>query len=339
LLNITLFSRKECHLCEDIVNDLTILKEKYPHHLYIIDIDDDPELQTAYGNEVPVIEVGPYTLKPPFDIRKMEVTLGAALDRQQQLEEIEEESYKKRKERAKKISRGDRFSQWFSYHYMIVFNLFILIYIGLPFLAPVLLKSGAETPAALIYKVYSGLCHQLSYRSWFLFGEQPFYPREIAGIDGYLTFHQATGLDEHGLSDARNFLGTPEIGYKIALCQRDVAIYLAILLFGIIFFLTKKKIKPLPFLAWIIFGIAPIGFDGGSQILSQVIAEPFFSFLQPYFEFLPLRESTPILRTFTGFLFGFTTAWFGYPYVEEAMAESRKLLAVKISRLDASKDA
>jgi len=89
---------------------------------------------------------------------------------------------------------------------------------------------------------------------------------------------------------------------------------------------------------WILLGIAPIGFDGGSQILSQAIADPLFSFLQPYFEFLPIRESTPILRSLTGFLFGFMTAWFGYPYVEEAMADSRKMLAVKFARLDLSKD-
>jgi len=339
LLSITLFSRKDCHLCEDVIDNLSVLQEKFPHHLYIIDVDDDPEIQTTYGDVVPIVEVGPYTLRPPIVARELEVALGAAYDRQQQLEEDEEKSYKERKKRAKFISRGDRFAQWFSYRYMLVFNLFVLIYVGLPFLAPVLLKAGVETPAVLIYKVYSGLCHQLSYRSWFLFGEQPLYPREIAGVDGYLSFHQATGLDEHGLNDARNFLGTPEIGYKIALCQRDVAIYLAILIFGILFVLTNRKIKPLPFLAWVVIGIAPIGFDGGSQILSQVIADPFFSFLQPYFEFLPLRESTPILRSITGFLFGFMTAWFGYPYVEEAMAETRKMLAVKFARLDGSKEA
>jgi uncharacterized membrane protein len=335
LLNVTLFSREDCHLCKIALDDLEILQEKYPHKLFIVDIDQSPELQVAFGNEIPVIEVGPYTLKAPFDVKKIEMTLGAAFDRQKQLEK-EDQSFEKKKKKSSKINRGDQFSKWFSNHYMVIFNLIILIYVGLPFLAPVLLKIGVEPPAAVIYKIYSGLCHQLSFRSWFLFGEQPIYPRELAGIEGYLTFHQATGLDEIGLSDARNFVGTPEIGYKIALCQRDVAIYLAILLFGILFVILKKKIKPLPVWAWIIFGLAPIGFDGGSQIFSQLIADPIFSFIQPYFKFIPLRESTPLLRTLTGFLFGFTTAWFGYPYVEEAMVENRKVLAAKFARLNNS---
>jgi hypothetical protein len=47
---------------------------------------------------------------------------------------------------------------------------------------------------------------------------------------------------------------------------------------------------------------------------------------------IPYRESTPLLRTITGFLFGFLTAWFGYPYVEESMSENRKYLESKLDR-------
>jgi uncharacterized membrane protein len=225
---------------------------------------------------------------------------------------------------------------WFAKHYMLVFNFIIFAYVGLPVLAPVLLKAGIEAPANLIYRIYGGLCHQLSYRSWFLFGEQPIYPRELAGIKGFLTFSQATGLDEHGLIEARQFLGSDFIGYKIALCQRDVAIYGAILLFGILFVIFRKKIKPLPFWAWIIIGIAPIGFDGFSQVLGQLIADQAFDFLRPVLGFIPFRESTPFLRTLTGFLFGFTTAWFGYPLVEEAMHETRSMLTTKFIRIEGS---
>jgi uncharacterized membrane protein len=63
----------------------------------------------------------------------------------------------------------------------------------------------------------------------------------------------------------------------------------------------------------------PVGLDGVSQIISQL----------PW-GILPVRESTPLLRTITGALFGFSTAWFGYPVVEQAMAETRKVLAVKL---------
>jgi uncharacterized membrane protein len=331
---VTLFSRDDCHLCKQAERDLEILQVEYPHELFVINIDSDPSLFSAYDVDIPVVKVGPYTLKAPFDKKKLAVTLGAASDRKRHLEEVGGKSYEKRVKRAGEISTGDRFSMWFSKHYLLVFNVFVLIYVGLPFLAPFLLKAGAETPAAVIYKLYSGLCHQLSYRSWFISGEQAIYPREAAGIDGFLTFHEATGLDEHGLVDARNFLGTDFIGYKIALCQRDVAIYGAILFFGLIYGFTGRKFKPLPFLAWILIGIIPIGFDGVSQLLSQMLAEPTLRFLQPYLGFFPYRESTPFLRTLTGFLFGFSTAWFGYPLVEETMQDARRLLATKFARIE-----
>ena len=67
-------------------------------------------------------------------------------------------------------------------------------------------------------------------------------------------------------------------------------------------------------------GIVPIAIDGFSQLLSQ-----------PPINLLPLRESTPLLRTITGMLFGMTTAWFGYPMVEETMREIRSFSQAKLS--------
>lgn len=334
MLSVILFRRKHCHLCEVAEEDLKSLQGKFPHQLTLMEIDNDPDLVKKYGLDIPVVKVGPYILKAPFDKKTLEVTLGAARDRMRQLDDIGDKAYLERTEKAKKFSRGDRFSIWFSNHYMLVFNLFILMYVGLPFFAPVFLKSGAEKPAIVIYRLYGGLCHQLSYRSWFLFGEQPYYPREAAGMDQILTFNEATGLDENGVFEARNYLGSEEVGYKVALCQRDVAIYGAILLFGILFVFTGRNIKSLPFWIWLLLGIIPIGFDGGTQILSQLLAESSFDFLRPFFGFLPIRESTPFFRTLTGFLFGFSTAWFGYPLVEEAMQDTRSLLVTKQARLE-----
>jgi hypothetical protein len=68
-------------------------------------------------------------------------------------------------------------------------------------------------------------------------------------------------------------------------------------------------------------GILPIAFDGLSQLLSQ-----------PPLNFFAYRESTPFLRTLTGFLFGFTTAWFGLPLVEDTMVDTRKFMEEKFHR-------
>jgi len=176
-----------------------------------------------------------------------------------------------------------------------------------------------------VYRVYGHLCHQLAFRSWFLYGEQPAYPRQSAAPKGWKSFQQATGLDERDgvetLLRARAFLGNERVGYKVALCERDVAIYGAILLFGLLYGLLRHRIKPLPLALWILLGWLPIAVDGLSQILSQAPLH-----------LLPFRESTPLLRTVTGFLFGFTTAWFGYPLVESSMAETRAMLAPRMVR-------
>jgi uncharacterized membrane protein len=336
LLTVTLFTRADCHLCEQAKTDLNSLQTAIPHRLVEIDIEQDEALLKAYSLEIPVVQVGPYTVKAPFDRSKLQMTLGAANDRKIQLDKIGHKEYQDRVARGKKISKADRFTYWFSRHYLLVINLMVLIYVGLPALAPVLMKTGLELPAAGIYKVYGGMCHQLSYRSWFFFGEQLVYPREAANVDGYLTFNQATGLDEDGLLAARQFIGNEQVGYKTALCQRDLAIYGAIFLFGILFAVTGRKMKSLPIWAWVLFGLVPIGLDGVSQLLSQWVSMPELSFLEPIFGWVPYRESTPFLRTLTGFLFGFTTAWFGYPLIEEAMADTRRIMKTKIAQVEAA---
>jgi hypothetical protein len=75
----------------------------------------------------------------------------------------------------------DRVIYWVSKRWVLVFSFLAGIYVGLPILAPVLMNAGATGPARVIYTVYSPMCHQMVQRSFFLFGEQAVYPRDIAG--------------------------------------------------------------------------------------------------------------------------------------------------------------
>ena len=317
MLTVTLYMREDCPLCTQAEEHLNRLQKKYPHRL--VQIDVEKEGIAEFIDQIPVIEIGPYQIKAPFEQKTIEMTLGAAMDRLGQLDMIQEDSHEQRIKRGKKISFADRLFRWLSRRYMLVFNGFVLIYVGLAFLAPILQANGNITSAKLLYTVYGRLCHQLSYRSWFIKGEQIAYPRVFADVDGLVTYEAATGFDPFDTSTAIKFLGNEELGYKTALCQRDIAIYTGILLFGLIFSLTGKKIPGLPITIWFILGIAPIGLDGVSQLVSQL----------PW-DIIPLRESTPLLRTITGAIFGFATAWFGYPIVEESMADTRKVMAVKL---------
>ena len=328
MISVTLYGREDCHLCDQAVEDLQALQEQYPHHLVVIDVDGNRDLLRAYGLEVPVVEIGPYRLKAPITRQELAVTLGAATDRAHDLEAINSADYQARMQRGWKVTGADRFSYWLSRHYMTLFNTFVLIYVGLPFLAPVFMALGFTSPARLIYRGYGSVCHQFAFRSWFLFGKQAVYPRAEAGVEGLLTYGQATGLDEADQFAAREFVGNPALGYKVALCERDVAIYGGILLFGLVFSLTGKRIKPLPWYLWILVGILPIAVDGISQLLSQ----PPLNTL-PVLSQIPYRESTPFLRTLTGGLFGLSTAWFGYPMVEDTMVETRRFMALKFARV------
>jgi uncharacterized membrane protein len=325
MISVTLYSRQDCHLCEQARADLESLRQDFPHRLAVVDVDSDPKLQREYGLEIPVVEVGPFKLKAPFSANELRVTLAAAQDRERHIEMIDA-SPKMQEARARRAwSRADGFSRWFSNHYMLIFNLAVLFYLSGAFFAPVLMKVGLEYPASLIYRGYSLVCHQLGFRSFYLFGEQPFYPRLEAGVAGILTFDQATGLNEGSsasdLLRARGYTGNETVGYKVALCERDVAIYGGILLFGLLFSLFRYRLPALPWYAWILIGVFPIAIDGFSQLLSQ-----------PPLSFWAFRESTPTLRVLTGFLFGFCTAWFGYPVVEESMRDMRETYLKKWQR-------
>lgn len=332
MLTVTLYTRKDCHLCEQAKSDLESIQEKYPHRLVEIDIDTDPALQKKYLVEIPVVEVGPYALKAPFDKQKLMMTIGAAGDRRGQLDRLGREDHLDRVQRGQTISGSDRLMDWISRHYLAVLNLFMLLYFGLPILAPVFMKAGATLPANVLYTIYKPLCHQFGFRSFFLFGEQPYYPLKEAGVAGVKTFEEVTGFQDldnpaaFSRFEARQFTGNETVGYKMALCERDVAIYGSIFLFGILYAVTGRRLKPLHWTLWLLIGLGPIGLDGFSQLFSQMNWQWLASIL-------PYRESTPLLRVLTGGLFGFTTAWFAFPYMEESMAETRQFFIKKFASI------
>ena len=300
---------------------LDVLKDEFPHQLHIIDIESDEVLKKEYGDKVPVVDIGVYRLIETFKESEIRFAFEKSEER---LLEAQNKGNAVLVERITKpitMSKSDRASLWFSNNYMNVLNGFLFLYVFLNFLAPSLMKIGWEAPARVIYRVYSPLCHQLAFRSFFLFGEQPYYPTQLAARDGVITYGQASGLSENDITAARNFLGNDFMGYKTTLCQRDIAIYGALFLFGLAFSLSGRKIKPIPWYLWIIIGVGPIGLDGFSQLLSQTGLG--------IFAWIPLRESTPLFRVVTGALFGLASGWFGFPYLEESVLENRKEMQLK----------
>ena len=241
--------------------------------------------------------------------------------------------------------RIDKMVYWVSRHWLALLNTIVAIYIGLPILAPILMSMGATRPAQMVYTIYSPLCHQMASRSFFIGGEQYAYPRELAGTDLVPIEAYMDGIPEFAaaspdpaqwatfLLPARRFLGNATLGYKMALCERDMAIYGFVLLGGLLFGLLRRfrTVKPLPVWAFILFGLGPIALDGFSQLLSQYgTALPPLSFLNAVF---PLRESSPFLRTFTGAMFGFMLVWLTYPHIDKGMQGTEHDLEQKLHDL------
>ncbi|MBN1954253.1 MAG: DUF2085 domain-containing protein [Anaerolineae bacterium] len=207
------------------------------------------------------------------------------------------------------VRAADRLIFWLSKHWLAIANLGAFLYVGIPFLAPVLMFVGWEGPAQAIYTLYRPLCHQLPFRSWYLFGSQFSYTiQELQQLVG------PEALVEHG------YIGDPAMGFKVAFCQRDVAIYGAILVTGLLYGLVRRKVKPMPLWAYLLFGLVPIALDGGVQFVSYLLPRLTSTIT------MPLLESNPLRRTVTGILFGLSTVWLAYPNAQEAFDEIRETL-------------
>jgi uncharacterized membrane protein len=234
----------------------------------------------------------------------------------------------------------DRLILAFARHWLAVLVTLTGLYAGVPFLAPVAMQAGATGVANVIYTLYSPVCHQFAFRSWFLFGEQTVYPRERAGIAGgsfeeyaaqepFFDNVDVTTLDAALIYAAKQFRGSPRMGWKVAFCERDVSIYAAITLFGLAFIvlkLLKVKVPYLPFWAYMLVAIVPVGLDGFSQYFAN---PPFNGFGLPFY---PVRESTPFMRALTGGLFGLGNAWLAFPYIEDSMRETVELVENKLKK-------
>lgn len=318
---ITFYYRKSDGDIESIKGSIRELTSQYEFSVIDICLDEEPEFAGFYNDITPALQVGPYRLKFPFDEKDISIALASYRDREQHSGQSEQERAKKQAELLQ-ISPMEKFSFWMSNNYILFITAFLTVFMSIAFLAPVLMKTGHPTGGKIIYKTYLYVCHELAYRSYFLFGEQPFYPRELAHVEGYLTYERVTGQSAADTTFAREFYGNEVLGYKVAICERDIAIYGSLILAGLLFHFTGKKIRQLPWYLWILIAILPIGLDGSSQLFSLGGSWP---------GWFPIRESTPMLRTLTGALFGLGTAWYTFPLMEESMKETRAAIARKLA--------
>jgi uncharacterized membrane protein len=216
----------------------------------------------------------------------------------------------------------DRCVFWLCKHWLAVVNTLAFLYVGLPILSAVLLYLGLEGPGGLIQSLYGPpVCHQLPQRSWFLFGQKFSYRLpELLDYFG-IEPHPKQWQDVEAVYRVVRY-GNSDLGFKVALCQRDVAIYGTIMLAGLAYALLRCwiKIRPLPVWIYVTLGIIPIGIDGGYQWVTYTLSILLTN--SP----IPVRETTPLMRTLTGALFGLATVWLAYPHFQIIMDDFRKTL-------------
>ena len=227
----------------------------------------------------------------------------------------------------KLILAVDRLAWQLARHWLGLFIVVYGAYVLAPFLAPIFMVMGATDAANAVYTGYSFVCHQLPERSIFLFGEKPMYSydeiKSVWSLDGFL------GL--------RQFIGTPEFGYKIAWSDRMMSFYGSIWIGGLLYAFARRWLKQLSPMKWFLFGILPVGLDGITHFINDAIAGTSGAGFRDTNEWLRLITGNALpnafyigdalgsfnsdLRWITGFLFGLTTVWFLFPLIEDGMRD------------------
>lgn len=210
---VRLYSKEDCHLCEDAKTILVTAAMRVPFEVQVVDIERDPALEKLFGDHVPVAEFGDDTrLYWPFQADDVLQVLNgtpspaprATLDQATTRPAVSGRT-------RDVVIFIDKLIYHFARHWVLVIGFFLGLYVFLPFLAPVLMAGGYTGPSNLIYSTYRFTCHQLPSRSYFIFG------------------------------------------YQMAFCHRDTAIYASLFLAVILFGFVRDRVKPLPWQVYIAF--------------------------------------------------------------------------------------
>ena len=72
-VEIEIYSRPGCHLCDDAKEVVERVQRRFPFSLRVVNIEMDPELEKAYGEQIPVVFInGNKAFKYHVDERELE---------------------------------------------------------------------------------------------------------------------------------------------------------------------------------------------------------------------------------------------------------------------------
>ena len=285
---VTLYSKPECHLCEDVLAMLHRLAPRYGFTLREVNILDDPPLLEAYGEKIPVVVAGNGDmgwLVAPIDEGELESYLRM----------VKATSERPPTPTAVQVPKEfwlDRAVGHVGRHWLRYINIALGLFVGLPWLAAIFAALSLWALADPIYTAYALQCHQLPERAPTIFGfEVAQCVRCSALYGGMLLFGLAYG--------AARDRKTPWLQWHL---------------------------KPIPWYVFLLL-LMPILVDGithisGIRAPSSLEIEPAFG----TFEFGAQAFSLNWwLRIITGLIAALGAVWFAYPRIQRSMEQSEEL--------------
>lgn len=221
--------------------------------------------------------------------------------------------------------------------WLLPISLLIVLYVGLPWLAPLFMKLGWESAGKAIYLLYTPLCHQLPQRSFFLFGSSSMYSlQEI----------QTAWQNTNNPLVLRQFVGDPVMGWKVAWSDRMVFMYTTLLLWGTLFWFLRKRLRPLPWWGFALF-LFPMAIDGSTHVISDFTSGIGLGFRDSNAWLAALTNNTfpatfyagdglgsfnSWMRLITGLLFSLGFVWTVYPRLHSGFASTANQIEEKFQK-------
>lgn len=224
----------------------------------------------------------------------------------------------------------------FCQHWMAFFSVLYGLYVVVPFLAPAFMAIGLTPFGKAIYWVYAFLCHQLPERSLFLFGPKIMVP---------LSDIQASWKMTDNPLILRQFLGSPELGWKVAWSDRMVYMFTSILFLAWIWWIFRSRIPKISWKVLVLF-LLPMALDGGTHFISDILGHhQGFRDTNAWLAVITQHAFSPafyagdawgsfnsIMRMITGILFGVGLVWFSFPYLEEYFKDQAAWIKYKFEQ-------
>jgi uncharacterized membrane protein len=207
------------------------------------------------------------------------------------------------------------------------------------------MQAGATGPANGVYFIYSFFCHQLPERSLFFFGPQTMYSLDQIG---------AVWSTENQLV-LRQFIGNPEMGWKMAWSDRMISTYGGLWVGGILYALMRRRAPRIPMMLWILVGIVPIGLDGFTHFINDILAGSSGlgfrdtndwlraltanAFSDEFYYGNMFGSFNSWARWITGLLFGVTTVFALFPIFDASLRDTSQDIEGQLDRIAAREQA